>query len=105
MRLIDADRLLEERRMHTYYHLPNGDTAVPIVDIQHAPTIEPEHKMGHWVWDVNGMDWNLGAWCCSECGIKAETWWANDKKYNPLKCSGGNFCGICGADMRGEQDG
>lgn len=46
MRAIDADRLLEEHRMHTYYHLPNGDTAVPIVDIQHAPTVEPKP---HWI--------------------------------------------------------
>ena len=40
MRLIDADRLLEERRLHLYYHLPNGDTAIPIIDIKHAPTVD-----------------------------------------------------------------
>lgn len=39
MRLIDADRLLEERRLQLYYHLPNGDTAIPIIDIKHAPTV------------------------------------------------------------------
>jgi len=39
MRLIDADRLLEERRLHLYYHLPNGDMAIPIIDIKHAPTV------------------------------------------------------------------
>ena len=39
MRLIDADRLLEERRLHLYYHLSNGDTAIPIIDIKHAPTV------------------------------------------------------------------
>ena len=37
-RLIDADRLLEDRRMKTYYHLPNGDIAIPVIDIEHAPT-------------------------------------------------------------------
>ena len=72
--------------------------------IEQLPFTEPERKTGRWIWDVNGMDWNLGAWRCSECHTKAETWWANDKKYNPLKCSGGNFCGNCGADMRGEQN-
>lgn len=41
MRQIDADRLLEERRIHTYYHLPNGDIAIPLIDIKNAPTIEP----------------------------------------------------------------
>lgn len=39
MRLIDADRLLRDEVMRLYYHLPNGDTAIPIVDIEHAPTI------------------------------------------------------------------
>lgn len=57
---------------------------------------------GHWVWNPNGMDWGLGAWCCDQCRIKAETWWANDRRNNPLRCSGGRFCGNCGADMRPE---
>ena len=38
-RYIDADRLLTERMKSKYYHLPNGDTAIPIIDIEHAPTI------------------------------------------------------------------
>lgn len=42
MRPIDADRLLEEKRVHTYYHLKNGDIAIPIIDIKNAPTIEPK---------------------------------------------------------------
>lgn len=45
MRLIDADRLLEERRLHLYYNLPNGDTAIPIIDIKHAPTV----NNGGWI--------------------------------------------------------
>lgn len=52
----------------------------------------------HWEWDQNGMDWNLGAWTCSNCRCKAETWWANDK-HNPLRCAGSHFCGNCGAEM------
>lgn len=40
MRLIDADRLLSDRMKAMYYHLPNGDTAIPIIDIEHAPTID-----------------------------------------------------------------
>lgn len=39
MRLIDADRLLSDRVKSKYYHLPNGDTAIPIIDIEHAPTV------------------------------------------------------------------
>ena len=40
MCLIDKNRLLSERRKSTYYHLPNGDTAIPIIDIEHAPTVD-----------------------------------------------------------------
>lgn len=40
MRLIDADRLLSDRAKSTYYHLPNGDTAIPIIDIEHAPAVD-----------------------------------------------------------------
>jgi hypothetical protein len=40
-RLVDGDRLLSERMKRVYYHLPNGDTAIPIIDIEHAPTIIP----------------------------------------------------------------
>ena len=40
MRPIDADRLLSSRMMSKYYHLPNGDTAIPIIGIATAPTID-----------------------------------------------------------------
>ena len=41
MRLIDADMILKEKIKSKYYHLPNGDIAVPLIDIEHAPTITP----------------------------------------------------------------
>lgn len=41
MRLIDADRLLDRC---VFYHLPNGRIAVPIIDVQHAPTVEPNPR-------------------------------------------------------------
>ena len=56
--------------------------------------------VGEWVYDENGMDWGLGAWRCSVCHAKPETWWEADKRNNPYRCSGGHFCGNCGADMR-----
>ena len=40
MRLIDADRLLSEPMKNKYYHLKNGDTAVPLIDIKNAPTVD-----------------------------------------------------------------
>ena len=38
-RYIDANRLLSERMQSKYYHLPNGDIAIPIIDIEQAPSI------------------------------------------------------------------
>ena len=65
-----------------------------------APS-EPERKSGKWIWYEDGVDWGLGAWCCSECGRKPETWWESDKSANPLRCAGGRFCGNCGTYMIG----
>lgn len=48
MRLIDADRLLDKRMQGKYYHLPNGDVAIPIIDIEHAPTVKAE-RTGKWI--------------------------------------------------------
>ena len=70
--------------------------------LKELPSAEP--RKGKWIWNVNGMDWGLGAWTCSECKNKPDTWWESDRKFNPLMCSGGSFCGNCGADMRGEKE-
>lgn len=43
MRLIDADRLLSDAMKTKYYHLPNGDVAIPLIDVEHAPTV------GEWI--------------------------------------------------------
>jgi DNA-directed RNA polymerase subunit RPC12/RpoP len=92
MRLIDADRLLSERMKSTYYHLPNGDIAIPLIDIEHAPTIE-ERKTGKWIEFPNHY-----AYKCSECGRIIET---VDGKSNV--CKHYPYC-HCGAKMEeGEQ--
>ena len=91
MRAIDADRLLEERRIHTYYHLPNGDIAIPLIDIKNAPTIE-ERKKGKWVIDGHHIK-------CNQCG---ESMCNTDREGDAIPR---NFCPNCGSDMReGDQD-
>lgn len=61
----------------------------------------PSHEIfGTWEWDPDGIDYGLGAWKCSNCGSKAETWWAKDGNSNPLKFAGSHYCGNCGAAMR-----
>lgn len=94
MRLIDADALLTDRRKRMYYHLPNGDTAIPIIDIEHAPTIE-ERKTGEWIDAVINHDsGELPIQVCNQCNT-----------FFPLAYTGGghNFCPNCGADMRGDK--
>lgn len=50
MRLIDADRLIRPEILHLCYHLKNGDTAISILDIEHAPTIEAVPVVhGQWI--------------------------------------------------------
>lgn len=89
MRAIDADRLLTDRMKEHYYHLPNGDIAIPIIDIEHAPTIVTKRKRGKWeIYIISMID---GEGCrCSECGFEGASYW--------------EFCPNCGADMRGGQN-
>ena len=89
MRLIDADRLLEDKKIGKYYHLKNGDVAIPLIDIKHAPTIE-ERKKGKWI------DYTDDGYVeCPFC-------------HSATNCDGNkdelHYCFSCGADMRGGQD-
>ena len=77
------------------------DDAAEAIQLVPAADVVPV-RHGRWVWNPNGMDWGLGAWVCSECHAKPETWWEADEKYNPYRCSGGHFCGNCGVRMDGD---
>ena len=57
MRLIDADRLLTERMKSKYYYLPNGDIAIPIIDIEHASTIQTKEIK---YYDEDDSVWKIG---------------------------------------------
>lgn len=84
MRLIDADVLLTDRRKRMYYHLPNGDIAIPLIDIEHAPTVDPQPKTGKWIDKSCGIE---GAWnYCSVCGEQAIDLY--------------DYCPNCGAMMK-----
>jgi rubredoxin len=92
MRLIDADALLTDSRMRMYYHLPNGDIAVPVIDIEHAPIIE-ERKTGNWV----GIDDEpCETFECDVCGFVLDDW---------IEGAFYNYCPNCGADLRGHERG
>ena len=86
MRLIDADRLLSDRMKKYYYHLKNGDIAIPIIDIEHAPTIDAVSVVhGEWIDKGNWMGIE-----CSRCKC-------HSRYVTP-------FCPQCGARMKTEDN-
>lgn len=66
-----------------------------------APSAEP--KTGKWILDPDGMDWNIPAWRCSECGFVATHIGVepNGLGDNPLNWAGSKFCPQCGARITG----
>ncbi len=62
-----------------------------------------DRPQGKWIWDKDGMDWNIGAWVCSECHARNANL-PDYKKIVPLRWSGSKFCPNCGADMRKGKD-
>lgn len=80
----------------------NSGLESALCEIKALPSAEP--KTGNWVLDPNGMDWNIPAWRCSECGFVANYIGveANGLGNNPMNWAGSKFCPNCGARMRGE---
>ena len=106
---IDREAALNKLRQirDDYRSRYNGTEAAAIAEycrdaLIDIPTAADVEKVRHacWVWDENGMDWGLGAWKCSGCHRKPETWWETDKG-SPSRCAGSNYCPNCGAKMDG----
>lgn len=74
------------------------------IALRSVPSAEP--KTGKWELDPNGMDWNIPAWRCSECGFVANYIGveANGLGNNPMNWAGSKFCPNCGARMKGADD-
>lgn len=94
MRLIDADRLLTDKMKSKYYHLPNGDIAIPLIDIEHAPTIESERKTGRWIKKTIKKKIE-NDYSCSECGRHVSLMKGYDVRMVYPFCH-------CGAEMEDE---
>ncbi len=93
---------LSDEYSHYLAGLMDGELA-----IKNLPSAEPEWKTGHWVYDENGMDWNLPAWVCSEChgrnGMIPTYIRGKDKMIkveHPLRWAGSKYCPNCGARMQ-----
>lgn len=86
-RLIDADRLLSDKMQSKYYHLPNGDTAIPIIDIEHAPTVNGWISVKERLPNIAGYECLVtGVNCFGQrfvftafTGYGEPGWWTNDK--------------------------
>ena len=95
-------------RIRSVYHRARNFNAVSVIDnvfgeIKEIPAADVAPVVhGRWVYNPNGMDWNLGAWQCSVCKCNNNNLPGNDK-YNPYIFQGSNFCPKCGAKMDGEE--
>lgn len=63
--------------------------------------LSADRPTGKWVLNPNGNDWNIPAWCCSECGCKNNNIGVVTEGIgsNPVNWAGGKFCPNCGARM------
>lgn len=82
---------------------PNGKVCTNLdldcKQIATAADVRPVVR-GRWTWDENGMDWGIGAWRCSACGVRPPMWW-NTERTSPMYKNGHCFCPNCGAEMEG----
>ncbi len=65
---------------------------------------EQEPKIGHWILDPDGMDWNIPAWTCSECGGRHNGLpiMSGLNEANIYQFAESKFCPNCGAKMSKE---
>lgn len=63
-------------------------------------------RIGHWILDPDGNDWNLPAWICSECYRKNDNIGVVEKGIgsDPRSWVGAKFCPECGARMSGKPE-
>lgn len=101
----DVQNMLDIAQIITDAEVEHFGYCTEDVDINSIPAADVrENVRGSWIWDDDGYDWGIGAYICSNCKSRPGTWWDINRDKNPLLCSGGSFCGNCGADMRGESD-
>ena len=57
-------------------------------------------KHAHWKWDEDGVDWNIGAWVCSNCGLMFPDFDIATNKNRRIELwAHSKYCGHCGAKM------
>lgn len=97
---VDKEYILKSLKLYQAERAPKGwndaiQRAIEVVD--DAPSIDV--KRGRWVRDERGELY------CSECGRYTEDRHDMTSEFEGMKCIAlvpPNFCGYCGAYMRGE---
>ena len=57
-------------------------------------------KHAHWKWDEDGVDWGIGAWVCSNCGLMFPDFDIATNKNRRIELwAHSKYCGHCGAKM------
>lgn len=81
---LDYEELTDSNRENIQFDKDCKQNAIDL--LQHAPTIEPQRKKGHWILvkSSNGKDYHK----CSKC--------LHTQEITGVK----NYCAVCGADMR-----
>ena len=68
---VNANQLEKEIRSIVKTEREERLLSIVMQKIREAPPCEVAPvKHGKWIYDENGMDWNLPAWVCSECKAK-----------------------------------
>ncbi len=112
MRLIDADALQERLKKKKpdpaapRYVEGFNDALLRFKSMVHsAPTIKAEQKKGKWITEtINSYTKQT---YCSVCNNKAPVAFVSDDYYANRahgEINFTNYCPVCGADMRGEQE-
>mgnify|MGYP003294906279 CR=1 FL=1 len=60
-------------------------------------------ESAEWIWNKDAVDWGLGAWVCSVCGVKNDniprTLNFGKVQVNPYCWTGNKYCPNCGRKM------
>lgn len=95
--LHDIDDIYGLTELDTYYAAGFDDAINAAYNkILCEPTIP--HMHGHWTYNPNGLDWNLGAWECSLCHSVNNNL-PCDERIIPTIFLGSTYCPNCGAKM------
>ena len=77
-----------EELLNDFYVIPKDTPKADVEPVRH----------GKWIYNPNGMDFNLGAWECSVCTQKNNNL-PCIRNINPYICVGSKYCPNCGAKM------